>query len=224
MNNIKLLYNVFKTMKDKDAFKGALNVEAVKKGEKVLSLNKEFETNTATGEGKIKINTEANIDGNKVKSENTVEFNIKDCKLHKFHEMHHHGMKEHFHGMNTEGNEGESEHCGIKHGLNRITFMLNILSSIKSEEKENGLVLYLDLKDILKSIKTEKLEGCRRTCKEGMEKGHEHHAFMKELFSNEYEEAYLNVWVNRNSEVEKVVISAKSEEDTSFNAAMNLVW
>lgn len=221
MNNIKLLYNVFKTMKDKDVFKGALNVEVIKNGEKALSLNKEFETNTLTGDAVVKLNTEANIDGNRVKSENSMEFNIRDSKHHKFHEMHHHIMHKH-HGIGVDGNDDGCGHFGIKQGLGRITFILNILNNLKSEEKENGILLNLDLKDIIKEVKASKAEGCKEISES--EKVHGHHEFIKKFFSEEYEEAYLNVWINKNNEVEKAVVFAKGIEDTNFNAVLNLLW
>lgn len=52
MNKIKVLYDVFKTMKEKEVFKGSVKLEATKGDVKVLSFSNEFETDTKSGETK----------------------------------------------------------------------------------------------------------------------------------------------------------------------------
>ena len=46
MNKIKLLYDVFKTMKEKESFNVNIKVDAAKGETKVLSFSNEFATNT----------------------------------------------------------------------------------------------------------------------------------------------------------------------------------
>ena len=50
MNKIKVLYDVVKTMKEKEVFKGNVKFEAAKGAVKVLSFSNEFETNIKSGE------------------------------------------------------------------------------------------------------------------------------------------------------------------------------
>ena len=107
MNKIKVLYDVFKTMKEKEVFKGNVKLEAAKGDVKVLSFSNEFETNTKSGETKANINVDLDAEGKKVKHESNSEFNIKDCPHHGFHR----GMHKHKHGMNMHGMSG---HGGIK--------------------------------------------------------------------------------------------------------------
>lgn len=63
MNKIKVLYDVFKTMKEKEVFKGKLKFEATKGEVKVLSFSNEFETNTKNGETKAAINVDFDAEG-----------------------------------------------------------------------------------------------------------------------------------------------------------------
>ena len=58
MSKIKLLYDVFKTMKDKEAFNGDIKIEAIENEKKVFFLSNEFSTNKETGATKAKVTTE----------------------------------------------------------------------------------------------------------------------------------------------------------------------
>ena len=78
MSKIKLLYDVFKTMKDKEGFNGDVKIEAIENEKKVFSLSNEFSTNKETGTTKAKISTEVDYEDNKLKHESTTEFNMKD--------------------------------------------------------------------------------------------------------------------------------------------------
>ena len=223
MNKIKVLYDVFKTMKDKEIFKGNLKVEAAKGEAKILSFSNEFETNTKNGETKAKLNVDLDAEGKKVKHESNSEFNIKNCPHHKFHKgmhMHHHG-----HGCG---------HGGIKAGLSKITLVLNLLNNIQVEEKEEKSIISLDLKEVLKEIKDlhkdfhkgideEKILESHKQMHDGMNKDfHKHHKFIKEILCCEQSDALLKIYANKNNEIEKVEISAKGEN--SINGTLDLVW
>ncbi|WP_411681168.1 hypothetical protein [Clostridium thailandense] len=214
MNKIKVLYDVFKTMKEKELFNGSINVEAVKIGTKVLSFSNEFSANTATGETKIKINSESNFDENKSKHESTTEFNIKNCKHHKFH----HHMHPHHHGMSCD-------HGSIKAKLSKVTFMLNILNSLKIEEQNDKSILSLELKEIIREFKEQHKDLDKHHkdfCEQNMGEHHKHCACIKDFIFNANNDAVLNVCVNKNNEVEKIEIVAKGEN--SLNASLNLAW
>lgn len=128
MNKIKVLYDVFKTMKEKEVFKGSVKLEATKGDVKVLSFSNEFETDTKSGETKANISVDLDAEGKKVKHDSNSEFNIKECPHHGFHRgMHNHGMNMHGHG-------------GIKGGLSKVTFILNLLNNVQVEEKDERLL------------------------------------------------------------------------------------
>jgi len=223
MNKIKVLHDVFKTMKDKEIFKGNLKLEASKGEVKILSVSNEFETNTKSGETKAKLNLDVDAEGKKVKHESNSEFNIKNCPHHKFHRgahMHHHG-----HG---------NGHGGIKAGLSKITLVLNLLNNIQVEEKEEKSIISLELKEVLKEIKgmhkdfhkgmdDEKKLEFHKQMHDGINKDfHEHHKFIKEILCSEQSDAVLKIYANKNNEIEKVEISAKGEN--TINGTLDLVW
>lgn len=213
MNRIKVLYDVFKTMKEKELFNGSINVDSSKGGTKVLSFSNEFSTNMTTGETKIKINSESDFDGKKFKHESNTEFNTKDCKHHKFHHMH-----AHHHGMCCE-------HGGIKAKLSKITFVLGVLDSLKIEEMDDKLILSLDLKEIIKEIKEQHKnldKQHKHFCDQNKDEYHKHCACIKDFLFNTNNNAVLNVHVNKNNEVEKIEIVANGEN--SLNAVVNLAW
>ncbi|WP_026885823.1 hypothetical protein [Clostridium beijerinckii] len=227
MNKIKVLYDVFKTMKEKEIFKGNIKLEAAKGDVKVLSFSNEFETNTKSGETKANINVDLDAEGKKVKHDSNSEFNIKDCPHHGFHR----GMHMNNHGMNMHGVHG---HSGIKGGLSKITFILNLLNNVQVEEKDEKAIISLELKEVFKEIKDmhkefhkgmdeEKIKEHIRQMKENDDRGfHKHHKFIKELLCSENSDAVLKIYANKNNEVEKVEISSKGEN--TVNGSLDLVW
>ncbi|MDR3596043.1 hypothetical protein [Clostridium sp.] len=222
MNKIKVLYDVFKTMKDKELFKGNIKVEAAKGEVKVLSFSNEFEINTKSGETKAKLNVDLDAEGKKVKHESNSEFNIKDCPHHKFHK----GMHMHHHRMHGHG--------GIKAGLSRITFVLNLLNNVQIEEKEEKSIISLELKEVLKEIKdmhkdfhkeidNEKILEYNKQMHDGMNKDFcKHHEFIKEILCSEQSDALLKIYANKNNQIEKVEISAKGAN--TIKGCLDLVW
>lgn len=217
MNKIKVLYDVFKTLKGKEIFNGEVKVEAVKEDTKIISFANEFSRNNITGETKVKINSELDIDGNKAKCNSNAEFTMKECHKHGFHGMHHMGG-----------------HEGVKNKLNKITFMLSILNNLNAEEKDDKAILTIDLKDILKEIKTMKAEAHKDLSDEEFnefhkkfherkhDEHHKYHKFIKELLSSEYDSATLNIIANKNNEVERIEITANGE--TNVDASVSFVW
>jgi hypothetical protein len=219
MNKIKVLYDVFKTMKDKEALKGNIKLDAVKGGVKVLSFANEFETNTKNGETKANINLDLDDEGKKVKHESNSEFNMKCHNHHKFH----HGMHHRMHGQG-----------GIKAGLSKATFILNLLNVMKVEEKEGKSVISLELKEVLKEMKDihkdfhkeipdeKRAEWHKKMNERGANDFHKHHKFIKELLCSEDSDTLLKIYANENNEVEKVELSGKGEN--SVNGSLDLVW
>lgn len=227
MNKIKVLYDVFKTMKGKDVFKGTAKLEAAKDKIKVLSFTNEFEINTKSGEAKANINVDLDDEGKKVKHESNSTFNIKDCHHHGFHR----GMHMHSQGMRIHGKHG---HGGIKGGLSKITFILNLLNNVQVEEKDEKAVISLELKEVFKEIKEmhkehhkeldeEKIkEHIKQMKEEGHGGFHKHHEFIKELLASEDSNPVLKVYANKNNEVEKVELTSIGEN--TVNGSLDLVW
>ncbi|OVE66740.1 hypothetical protein CCS79_17330 [Clostridium diolis] len=222
MNKIKVLYDVFKTMKEKEVFKGSVKLEATKGDVKVLSFSNEFETDTKSGETKANISVDLDAKGKKVKHDSNSEFNIKECPHHGFHRgMHNHGMNMHGHG-------------GIKGGFSKVTFILNLLNNVQVEEKDEKAIISLELKEVFKEIKDihkechkgmdeEKIMEHIRQMKESDDRGfHKHHKFIKELLCSENSDAILKIYANKDNEVEKVEISSKGEN--AVNGSLDLVW
>lgn len=208
MNKIKVLYDVFKTMKDKEIFKGDIKLEAAKDDKKIFSFFNEFEVNTKSGETKAKLKIDLDTDGKKLKHESNSEFNIKDCPHHK----HKKGIHMHYHGK--RGN------CGIKAGFSKITLLLNVLNNVQIEEIEEKYIISLELKEILKEIKDihkgiddEKILEYHKHMNDEMNKDFcKHHEFIKEILCSEESNPLLKMCVNKNNEIEKIEISADGEK------------
>lgn len=222
MSKIKVLYDVFKTMKDKEAFNGDVKIEAVINEKKVFSFTNEFSTNNETGDTKAKISTEVDYEDNKLKHESTTEFNMKDRQHpHGGHRMKIHGN---YHGFTNGGS--------VKNKLSHVTFMLGILNKIQLEEDGDKTLLSLDLKEIISEVKELRPELNDRMCEEMKEHKSHHHALVKELMEMEATDTNLKVWINKSNEVEKIEIVANGNKNVtvdeqckeSFKLLFKLAW
>ncbi|MHB9094627.1 MAG: hypothetical protein ACYC21_08135 [Eubacteriales bacterium] len=219
MNKFKLFYDVLTTMKDKEVITGTLKVGGKKDMNKVFSLENEFEKNMVNGQTKIKLVTEMDCEGKKVKHESNTEFEMQGCPGHRHHclmrHMHHH----HNHGVK----------CGMKERLNKIVFLLDILKSIKFDEKEDqSVILSLSLNEIPEDMKMavhEKMNNeSTHTCNG--------HHFMKEFHNMENLNFDINLTINKNKEIEKIEFTAIGEQKVglsdfhkmNIDAELNLAW
>jgi hypothetical protein len=208
MNKIKVLYDVFKTAKSKEIFKGEFKLEAEKDNATILNLTKEFEVNISKGNGRVKLAVEADYCGNETKHESSTEFNLNNCCDNKdlWNKIH--------------GHHEDLKYNGIKGYLNRITFLLALLSKINLKEKEDGALLTLDLKDFCSEVCPEcsKEVCCEITsdCCCGCE-------CYKEFLNCDYDDAVLTIDINKKSDVEKVEVAANAS-DRKIKALLNLNW
>jgi hypothetical protein len=235
MNKIKVLYDVVKTMKGKEIFKGTLRVDGKKAGEKFIGIVNEFEKDLTEGRVKSKLNTEFNCEGKSFKHESSTDFNMEGCNFNE-----HHGFMKHLH----QHKHSEMKFSGPREGLNKIGFVLGVLKSIKLEEKEDkSAILKLNLMDLpeeMKEIFHEKMK------KGSFNENHEnsefhknfgadnfkgHHDFMKELHGMTNPNVEIIVWINGYSEVEKILITAAGKinteseaKDIDLKAELNLAW
>jgi hypothetical protein len=241
MNKIKVLYDVVKTMKGKEVFKGILKVDGKKGGEKFLGIVNEFEKNQTEGRVKSKLNTEFNYEGKSFKHESNTDFNMEGCGSHE-----HHGFMKHMHMHMHKHNHDQSEmrFGGPREGLNKIGFALGILNSIKLEEKEDKSAIVklnlMDLPEEMKELFHEKMKKGRGNENSENHEFHKnfggenfkgHQDFMKELHGMKNPNVEINVWINGYSEVEKILITATGKvneesdaKDIDLKAELNLVW
>lgn len=237
MNKIKVLYDVFRTMKGKEEIKGSLKVNGEKDGVRFIKLENEFEKNMTTGYTKAKISSEFNNDGKSFKHESSSEFDMGKFPGHRHGQFMRHM---HNHGHNCD----EMRAGGHFQGLSKITFLFGVLNNLELKETENeGALLTLNTKDFPEEMKKTFKEGMMEHKKfhrdyeqngfdeQTMGKGHRgHHEFMKELQGIIDPNIELNIWINKNSEIDKILINAngkgteeKGPKEISIRAELELV-
>lgn len=217
MNKIKVLYDVVQAMKTKEVFKGTLTVQVHKDETPLFLLRNEFEKNLLTGQTKAKINTELDYQGRVAKHESNTEFTIP----HSGEYHRHHEFIRHLHHSHAAG-------CGgLKGKLSKIAFALSILTALKTEEQEGKTILSLSAKDLpedAKMLLSEKVSRAGACHRHG-------HGFLKEFGAAEHLDFAINMFINKSSEVEKVVITfvgtQKDEQnmphDLTVRAELSLV-
>lgn len=233
MSKIKLLYDAVAAIKDKESCSGNLKVEGSRDGVKIFGLDNDFEKNMGEGRTKAKISLEIDCDGKKVKHESSTEFacpDAQDVKRHVFmrHMMFHHGR--------SHPNHSQMEGChvsrcgGFKAKLNRLALMLSVLNNLKVEEQEDkSTVLALDINEIPGELKKNIHEKLLQH-----KMGHEHgqQCMFKEFSGMEILNGGVNIFINKNKEVEKIVLAvAGSQKDDSnqthqldLQAELRLAW
>lgn len=82
MNKIKVLYDVVKVMRDKDAYNGVIEAAVSKDEVQVFRFNNEFSKDLAAGWTKARITTVIDHNGKQIKHESTTECNKKDESNH----------------------------------------------------------------------------------------------------------------------------------------------
>ncbi|MDP4179151.1 MAG: hypothetical protein Q8900_12535 [Bacillota bacterium] len=203
MNKIKVLYDVVKSMRKKEVINGVMNLEVFNGEAKVVCISNEFTKNTISGELKAKISKEINMGENKVKQETDTELNFKDHPFHKFH---------------------HEAHMNHRNKVSMILFMLNTLNNLTCEQKDDKIILTLDLIEVLKEGKElrnefqKNYQGCEGSCEFDF---HKHHEFIKKFLSADHKDAVLNVTVNKANEIEKIEVSANGEN--VINGSVNFI-
>jgi hypothetical protein len=227
MNKIGLLYDVVKALKEQEKFEGTLQVTVNKDQTKIFGMESEFLKNLQTGAVRSKVKTAFDCDDRQMKHESQTEFNLKDW--HGFHGCgHHHGMP---HRLQHHG-QGR----GVKEGLQRLAFGLQLLNQLKVEEQaDQSLVLTVSSKDLPAELRQEIAEHVSR-----------HHQFHQRvesapgrggdcwsLFHQVTDpEVELCVFIKPNKQVEKLilVVNGTGQDDqgkeTSIEGKLelDLVW
>ncbi len=199
MNKFKLFYDVVKTMRDKEVIGGTLKVEGKKDATKVFNLQNEFEKNLVTGQTKIKLVTEMDCEGKRVKHESNTEFEMQGCHGHRHHCMMRHMHHHHHHGANI----------GMKERLNKLLFLLDLLKSVKLDEQaDQSVILSLSLNEIPEDVKKAM---CERFNHENRPVFNGHQDFIKEFHSMENVNFDLSLTINKDKEIERAVFTAFGE-------------
>ena len=199
MNKFILFYDVIKTMKDKEVISGTLEVNGKKDMNKIFGLENDFEKNMVNGRTKIKLVTEMDCEGKKVKHESNTEFVMQGCHDHKHHCFMRHMQHRHNHGAK----------CGIKEKLNKIISLLDILKSVRVDEKEDQSVnVSLSLNEIPEDIRGTIFEKMNNETEETC-KGHH---LMKELYNSETVNLDVNLIVSKNREIQKITFAVFGEQ------------
>lgn len=213
------MYDVISIMKEKEVICGTFQAEAKKDQQKILGFTNEFEKNLSNGETKVKINTEIDCNGKKVKHESQTQFGMQGCGRHL-----HHGFMKHIHHHNhyNNGQNHEDIHCGgVKGKLTKLAYILDIFNRIKVDEKEdNSVVLSLKLENMPDEVKRAFHEELNQR---KMFEHHHHHSSMKDCCALKDPKIGINVWINNNKEVEKIVLTADGKQlDQNESHDMNL--
>jgi hypothetical protein len=239
MNKIQLMLDVVKTMKEKENFQGTLKAEGTKDQAKIFGVANEFARNTVTGATKVKMNTEYDNDGNKLKHESNTEFNLKDFQpsiRSGFHE--HMRMHMQMHGRPGEpgavpfhGHPGIHD-GGIKEGLSRISFLLHVLNNVNLEEKpDQSFVFSLNLKDFPEEFKQRMHERMNKDeFRQHFEQGA--HGILKELYTVESPALTVNMIITKKYEVEKIKLEFSGKQKDVNNeehllnmeAELSFIW
>lgn len=155
MNKIKTIYNVVEQIKGQERFAGQGFMEIIKDNKQVFMSEKTFEKDVKSGVVKGTIKTQVDHKGASIKNESSFEVD-----KNKFQPCGHgphrkgmgrgHGMKCHEVGMRHHMMHMHEEHFGsdkcqggfMKHKLNKLSLVLDILNRLEIEEKEDDMRVF----------------------------------------------------------------------------------
>lgn len=221
MSKLKIIYDVINTMKEKEVIRGTFQAEGKKDQIKIAGFINEFEKNLSSGETKVKISTELDYEGKKVKHESQTEFTMQGCSGHRHHGFMKYLHQHHNHRNNCQNHEDRK--CGgIKGKLSRLALVLNIFNQIKVDEQEDkSVILSLNLNEIPDDIKKVFQE---KMSQRKIHQDHQHHCFMKEISTLKDPKIAVNIWINSTRELEKIVVTVNGKQIDELNEShdMNL--
>lgn len=211
MNKIKLIYDVVKTMKEKDIINGKLTGEGKKDQVQFVSFENEFQRNLITGDVKAKISSQLDFEGKKVKHESSTEFNLENGHggIHHFHQhMHHHP------------NQGGKHHHNFKDKLSAVAFVLKMVNDMQIDEQADITLVSLNLSEI-----PEELKAIHEKRHQNMMEHHHQHPFpMKDFITMEKTNIAMTIQISKNKEIEKITLIVDGRHNDELNGTheMNL--
>ncbi|KUO64140.1 MAG: hypothetical protein APF84_08510 [Gracilibacter sp. BRH_c7a] len=230
MNKIKLMYDIAKTMKEKELFNGSLQVECVKDLSTVFQMNNEFSKDLSTGLTKANIKTKLDYEGKSFKHESSTEF-THPWNSHP-HGHRNKGKHPHFYHFRHCGNgQCGHGHSGLKGIFSGLTFAFDLLNRTEiTEQPDNTILMTLEMDQLPKELQkmlTHKFkeEYGEEQEQEGTYRTHHHgHSLMKELHALENPSLKLISRINKNNEIESidVTLSGKQIDDQQEIHVLNL--
>jgi hypothetical protein len=217
MNKLKLLYDVFKTMRNKDVLQGTVSAQVQKNQTQIFSIKNDFEKNLATGQLKAKIATELDCDGTRMKHESRTEFSLgHNHEPHHSHEfarhMHHHFPWE----------------CGIKHKFSKLAVLFGLLNTLSCEEQANQtFVISVNLKQLPEDLRFLLQEKLSKPCP-----CPRHGRFLQELRCDELLDFTFHMHLTADTEIEKLSVTARGlqtdeeggQHQLSAKADVSFIW
>ncbi len=218
MNKLKLLYDVVKVLKNKEAFNGNLTVQVHKDDTQLFSLENEFEKNLVTRQTKAKITTQLDYAGKTVKHESNTEFTLSGpggCRHHEFFRR--------LHQSQAGGCEG------LKGKLSRLSCALSVLMALQTKELEDKTVVLSlsagDLSEDTQAHLREKMSqagACHQHC----------HGLLTEFCQAPDLDFVIEMFINKRNEAEKVVLTLAGTpqdehnvpHDLTARVELSLVW
>lgn len=221
MNKIKLVYDVIRTMKDKEIIQGSFTAEGKKDQVPFINVKNQFQKNLANGELKATISTELNTEGKKVKNESSIELNSESRPG---------GLHPHFHQhMNHHHNHGGRNPHNFKERLTFLTFAFKMLDEMQVDEQADSILVSLNLSELPEEFK-KTMQG--KMEHHEFEEHHKHPFPMKDFVAMEKANILMKIQISKNKEVEKVTITVdghkKSEpegvHEINFSVDCGFIW
>lgn len=219
MNKIKLLYDVARVMREKEAWNGAINISGVKDDAEAFHFDNEFSRDLVSGTSKARISSVVDHGGRRIKHESTTEFNGHQDQGHGRREGKAHRFFHHHHGHHACGSG-----WGVKEKLDRLMAVLGALNDMQVvEQADKSLLLSLDLKNIPESMLAR--------FHEKMPPEHlGHRGFLQGTPA--MESGSLECRINPKYEVETVKVNIKGKlqcendqsQDWTLNASLSFAW
>lgn len=231
MNKIKLMYDVAKTMREKEVFTGSLAINGKRDQIDCFSFTNEFEKNTSTGQVKLKIKINMNCDGKQMKHESSSEFNIQNLRARMRH--HHHHMGHNFDFQSCCSDDPERCDSGFKTRMSGLMFILRVIDDMKVEELENNeLALSIKLDELPEGLANRMHSRFQHRMSPGNLQGHPRHPVMKALCCLEKPQIMVNIKLNQDKAIEAINITADGKRkdesdnlhDVNIKADLMLKW
>lgn len=213
MNKIKLMYDIAKTMKEKEIFNGFLQAECIKDSTTIFHMENEFSKNLTTGLMVAKIKTEMDYQGKRLKHESNTEYThlsksqSKGCFRGRHPHFHHRG------------------HGGLKSLFTGLTLALDILNRTKVEvQTDNSNVITLEIDELPKELQGLKQHFIENHGHGHVHENHHHHGLclMKEFHALESPKLILTAHINKNNEIETVDILLSGKQQGSLDEGHSL--
>lgn len=203
MNKLKVIYDVFKTFRDKTIYSGDVNLEAKKDDVVIMNALANFEKDTNQNTCKANVDFNYNYNGKEFSLSKKIESKgNEDCCFADFAKKIH--EKLHLQCCNKSG---------FKNKLDKIILIFGLISSIKmTENKDDSVELSLSMSDLPEEIKMS-------ICKCLSEKQNccvsEKCCIFDEIHQMENKEVKVSLLINKKSEIVKIDLNVNSSNSTS---------